>query len=262
MSRSHPFPTGAAAVVRCVSVGLVLLGLGLAPARVAARKAEEIKESKSTFESGGKTITVERFEPKGDGKYPAVLVVHGADGFALTGNHYKELSRAVARKGYVALLVHYFERTDTKAGDGKTIKQHFKTWAETVADALAFAEKQPNVDAKRIGLVGVSLGAYLSVSLAAFDPRIKAVVEYFGGIPKEVADGLKKTPPILILHGDADKLVPVEEAHKLERVLKDKNQPYEIKIYAGQGHGFTGEAGTDALRRTIGFLDKHLKKQP
>ena len=47
---------------------------------------------------------------------------------------------------------------------------------------------------------------------------------------------------------------------KLEQVLREKGLPFESKIYPGQGHGFKGDEAKDALRRTVQFLDKHLKK--
>lgn len=225
-------------------------------------KDDAIKMTKSSFNSGGKTIEVERFEPVKEGKYPAVLVVHGADGLQYEPwrKVYRGHAQELARHGYVALIVHYFDRTGSKVGDAKTNKEHFVTWMGTLGEAIAYTAGLPNVDGKRIGLLGVSLGSYLSLSLAAFDPRVGAVVEVFGGMPPQVAGTLKKMPPTLILHGDADKLVPVAEARKLETVLKDKEIPYEIKIYPGQGHGFTGAAAKDALQRGRAFFDKHLKK--
>jgi dipeptidyl aminopeptidase/acylaminoacyl peptidase len=65
-------------------------------------------------------------------------------------------------------------------------------------------------------------------------------------------------PPVLILHGERDRLVSVDKARKLERALKAKNLAYEIKLYATQGHGFTGHEAQDAFERTFKFLDKHL----
>ena len=90
--------------------------------------------------------------------------------------------------------------------------------------------------------------------------RISAVVEYFGGLPELLAANLEKMPPVLILHGDADQVVPVKEAESLERRLKEKEIPFEVKIYPGQGHGFVGKDALDASRRTLSFLDKHVKK--
>lgn len=66
-------------------------------------------------------------------------------------------------------------------------------------------------------------------------------------------------PPILTLHGDADQLVPLEQARILDEVLKKAGVPHELKVLAGQGHGFQGEAGVEADKSAWEFLDKQLK---
>ena len=87
-----------------------------------------------------------------------------------------------------------------------------------------------------------------------------AVAELFGGFPKEIEPNAATLPPVLILHGEADTVVPVSEAHRMESICKRHNIPYEIKIYRGQGHGFTGLAQMDAMRRIVNFLRKNLQR--
>ena len=60
-------------------------------------------------------------------------------------------------------------------------------------------------------------------------------------------------------HVAGRRVVPVEEARKLERLLKDKGQPCEIKVYPGQGHDFDAATTRDAGQRTKEFLDRRLK---
>lgn len=216
----------------------------------------------ATFDSGGKPIAVEVFEPKGDGKHPAVLIFHGAGGMQIGGPAFLETSRRLAGAGYVAMVVHYFDRTGTSRADGDAMAQHYRTWMDTLADAIAYAKARPDVDPDRVGLVGFSLGAYLALSEASRNEGVAAVAEYFGGLPRELAAGLTKMPPTLILHGDADSVVPVSEAKALEKLLTEKMLPFEIQIYVGAGHGFTGETGQDAFRRVQAFLDKHVRDKP
>lgn len=242
---------------------MLALGAGLAfggsgrPATAA--EGLEIVESKASYESQGKTIAVERFEPKAAGKYPVVLVIHGAGGMTIGGPWFRESARGLARRGYVAHVVHYFDLTGTTVADPSTMKAKFPAWLKAVADGVTNAAKQPNVDARRVGLLGFSLGSYLSLSLATFDPRVLAVVEYFGGLPDVLAKGVKSLPPVLILHGDADPIVPVSEATELEALCKEKKVPHEVRIYKGQGHGFFGDDALDAFRRTSTFFDTHVK---
>jgi|GEM_PF-604815 carboxymethylenebutenolidase len=229
----------------------------VAPAEAAV--ALDVVESKGSYESQGKTISIETYEPKAPGKYPAVLVIHGAGGMTIGGPLFRESARLLAKRGYVAHIVHYFDLTGTKIADLPTMKANFPAWMKAVADGVTNVSKQKNVDPDRVGLLGFSLGSYLSLSLSMYDPRVLAVVEYFGGLPDVLVKDVKTLPPTLILHGDADRIVPVSEAKALEKLFQEKKVPYEVCIYQGQGHGFLGEPGLDAIRRSLAFFDKHVK---
>ncbi len=251
-----------------VSCSLLLLG-GTTPALWAAESGDgvRVRESRGTFTSGTKAVTVDRFEPEAQGKYPAVILVHGADGFAEHTATLMEFARMLARTGHVALVVHYFERTDTRVAKGKayidaeTIEANFVTWMATLADAVTFATKQPNVDPRRVGLLGFSLGAYLSLSVATLDSRVGAVVDFYGGLPAYFCNLFKKFPPVLILHGKEDKIISVDEATKLERLFKERKLTYEMKLYPRQGHVFKGDDARDAAHTAIRFLKKYLHDQ-
>ena len=218
-----------------------------------------IVESVASFESLGKTIGVERFEPEAAGKYPAIVILHGAGGMDVGGPEFRAYGRELARRGYVAEIVHYFDQTGVKHAGGATIARSFSSWLVTIGDGLSSLEKRANVDPKRIGLLGFSLGSYLSLSLAGHDRRVSAVVEYFGGLPDFFSRNLKRFPPTLILHGEDDRIVSVAEAHRIERLLTERKFPFEIRLYPGQGHRFTGADEADAYARSLAFLDKHVK---
>jgi carboxymethylenebutenolidase len=181
------------------------------------------------------------------------------------------LGRTLAARGYLVLVPHYFDRTATRAEDlvddegvkpegAQIMARHESAWLGTVRDAIDFAADLPGADRKRIGLVGFSLGAALAVSQAAHDPRIGAVVDYVGGLPFDEKSQIRTMPPVLILHGDDDKLVPLEWSQRLGNMLKDKGFPCEMHVYAGQGHYFSEADLRDAERRTLAFLDHHLNR--
>ncbi len=221
-----------------------------------------IVESIATFESLGRTIGVERFEPGGAGKHPAIVILHGAGGMAVGGPEFREYGRELARRGYVAEIVHYFDQTGIKRADGATIARSFSSWLVTIGDGLTHLERRPNVDPRRIGLLGFSLGSYLSLSIAGHDRRVSAVVEYFGGLPEFFSRNLQRFPPTLILHGEDDRVVSVAEARRIERLFTEREFPFEIRLYPGQGHRFTGADEADAHARSLAFLDKHVKGRP
>ena len=129
---------------------------------------------------------------------------------------------------------------------------------KTLWDAISFVEVQHNVDQSRIALIGFSLGAYLSLANSAIDFRVKVVVEFFGGMPKEMKLLMRRLCPVLILHGEDDATVPVDEAYHLQKLLEKKKMPYEMKIYPAVGHGFDSETWKDAGARSLEFLKKYL----
>lgn len=262
-------------MVRPVAVLLALCALSVAPAQARTRAC--------TFNSGGKPIRVEVYEPEGAGKLPAVLLLHGFDG--PEGKHYRALADGLARVGHVVFLVHYHGSTCTKKEQlpglckafqatlkdaGKPmpprLRKAFLTWKAAARDALAFARKYPRVDGERVGALGISAGGFLATALAS-DPanQLNCVVECFGGIPREFVPAVKQFPPTLILHGSRDEVVPASEAEALARLLKGRKLPFEMTIYDGVGHCFVNDTGDmawraalDAHGRTVDFFERHL----
>jgi carboxymethylenebutenolidase len=216
-----------------------------------------ITQSQASFQSGGKDIRLDCFLPAANGqRFPAVIGLHGSG-----GGHagMADPASLLAERGFAVYVLHYFDRTGTAEIDSlQTVFRHFPVWMKTLWDAVSFVAGQPQVDPERIGLLGFSLGAYLALSAAAIDSRIQAVVEFFGGMPKEMKLFTRRLCPVLILHGEQDKTVPVEEAYHLRQILEKKQIAYEMQIYPGVGHRFSGETWRDAGLRTLAFLREHL----
>jgi dienelactone hydrolase len=215
-----------------------------------------IIQSELTFQSGGKSIRVDAYLPETSASgVPAVVALHGAGGNVAGMERY---ASALAAEGFAVYVLHYFDRTGTVSADKPAIFRNFPVWMKTLWDAISFVETQPPVDRSRIALLGFSLGAYLSLATSAIDPRVRVVVEFFGGMPKEMNLFMRRLCPVLILHGEADATVPVAEAYHLQKLMEKKGIPYEMKIYSGEGHGFESEIWRDAGLRSLQFLKKYL----
>ena len=65
-------------------------------------------------------------------------------------------------------------------------------------------------------------------------------------------------PPVLTIHGDADKTVPYQHAVRLHKALKEKGVENELLKIPGGGHGGFSSAETQKIFVTIdAFLRKH-----
>lgn len=240
-----------------------------------------------SFRSGGHDVRVRRFDPKVEGKRPAVVLLHGCDGWEQLKT-YETAAKTLASDGHVALIVRYFDRSKTPdevvdadraefvrwLRGGKVLKKdsraraHFTEWCGAVCDAVSHARTLPNVDPSRVAIVGLSLGGFVAMGAAPkCDPPVSAVVEMFGGVPEEMHKGLGKLPPVLILHGEEDELVSVAEAYKAAGVVAAQKQKVEIEVHKGVGHFFfrPGTKQPDGIelmkgqRKAREFLKQHLE---
>ncbi len=103
--------------------------------------------------------------------------------------------------------------------------------------------------------------------LPIFQPFLPA----FGKIPEDPAERAarsqaispayhvsSKTPPTLIIHGDADLLVPIQQSQLFMKKLEEAGVPHELVVRPGKAHGWP-TLGED-VGIFVDWFDKHLKK--
>jgi len=111
-----------------------------------------------------------------------------------------------------------------------------------VADLLDLAERSHRFE------------AHYTHSLVG--PLPAAHDEHVRRSPLTQADGI--TAPVLLLHGDADEVVPVEQARALAHRLDQLGRRVELHVYEGEGHGWgRPDVVVDELTRIESFLATH-----
>ncbi len=223
------------------------------------------------FESRGQETLLLEYATGGRDSRPAVLLLHGASGFDRFQSLYDRHSSELAANGLRVYVVMYYTSRDLSVmtGDNRENRQRhyrerFASWVETCVAALDFVSELPGTDRDNIAILGFSQGAYIAVGVAGTDHRVAALVEKYGGLPSAMTDEIDRLPPTLIIHGDADRVVPVSEAYSLATFLDGIGAHYEIEIYKDAGHGFDGIQGStdalDAVERTVDFLKAVLQQ--
>ena len=71
----------------------------------------------------------------------------------------------------------------------------------------------------------------------------------------------KDSAPLLLLHGDGDKLVPLKQSEILLAKYKEAGAPAELFTFKGSGHGFWNpDPGfTESMDRAVSFFRDKLK---
>jgi carboxymethylenebutenolidase len=238
---------------------LALLAL-LVPAAYAA----DIQGKQVMLPSSERQVHVVQFKAPGETPRPSVLLLHGAGGFDRRLPEYNRYASALANEGIDAYLVYYYsDRDDQMMSHGVDVfEQRYAAWAKTVDELADNLTKQKDSNGK-VALIGFSNGGILATGASTLDPKINAAVIYYGTDPWPLGTRAKRFPPLLVLHGDADQVIPVEAGKELAQEAKQLGGRVDLVIYPGQSHGFGADFAkkdaTDALNRTIAFLKKELQ---
>ncbi len=228
-----------------------------------AARADDIAGEKLTLPAQERDVQVTYFRAPGNDPRPAALLLHGANGFDSQIADYNRYGAELANAGIDAYLVYYYSKMDERAlSRGSDIfASRYAAWTRLVSDLADNLRKQKNANGK-IGLIGFSNGGILATGASARDPNISAAVIYYGTPPFPMEVAATRFPPLLILHGDADSIIPVEQGRRLADLAKQSGGAAELVIYPGERHGFGARLqtanGADALARTIAFLRREL----
>jgi carboxymethylenebutenolidase len=228
-----------------------------------ATQASEIAGQKLVLPAAERQVHVTYFRASGTAPRPAVLLLHGANGFESQIAGYNNYASELATHGIDAYLVYYYSDTDEQnmSGGNDVFVKRYSAWTRLIGDVAGDVLRNSDSNGK-IGLVGFSNGGTLAGGTAARDPRITAAVIYYGTSPFPMDAPVNRFPPLLILHGDADTIIPVEQGQHLAQFAKELGASAELVIYPGERHGFGARLqtanGTDALNRTIAFLTQQL----
>jgi len=180
-------------------------------------------------------------------------------GYAIYKGSFDQLPPKVrdyfAAKGYTVLFLHYFDAT----GSSMPSRQNYVLWAKAVEDLVRECQSTPAWADRKIALMGLSLGASVALAAGSQNARVSAIADWYGSLPDDFLPKLKGMPPLLILHGNRDDVIPIINAQQLVRLCGMEHFACESHFYQDQGHGFMKGALEDADARTLDFFARTMK---
>ena len=180
---------------------------------------------------------------KGPKKKPAVIIVHDWDGI---GEYEKKRAKMVAELGYVAFAADIYgkdvrpksmEESATLSG---SYKKNIPLLRDRIKAAYDTVSKMPNVDPKKIAVMGYCFGGTTALELARSGADIKGAVSFHGGLstpdPKDASNIKGK---VLVLHGADDTYVPEKEVLAFQNEMRNAKVNWEMVSYGGAVHSFS-----------------------
>ena len=218
---------------------------------------------------------------------PAVALLHGWGGNA---QYLLPFARLLHAAGFAVLLLDARNHGRSDADDFSSMVK----FAEDLEHGLDWLEAQPEVDAGRIGVLGHSVGAAAALLVAPRRPRVRAVVSiaafaHPGELMRQMmaAQRIPYWPvgwwvlryiekqinaryddiapvntirriacPVLLVHGEQDRTVPVADAHAIYGNRPGAN--VELWTLPDAGHGSVRRIESHGAR-IVAFFDAALR---
>lgn len=223
-------------------------------------------------------------------RYPVVVDVYGGPGHThvLSGMRNWLIDQWLADQGFIVVAIDGRGTPGRGRDWERALYQKFGSVPldDQVAGLQALAAQVPQMDLKRVGIVGWSFGGYMSALAVLRRPDVfhagiagapvcdwedydTHYTERFMGLPRDAAaaykDGnlLTHAPklarPLLIVHGTADDNVYFRHALRLCNGLFRAGKHYEFMPMPGFAHGVGGPGVTERLwERYLQFFRQHL----
>ncbi|MFO3703469.1 alpha/beta hydrolase [Xanthomonas codiaei] len=207
-------------------------------------------------------LALDVYQPQGAVDAPVVVFFYGGTWKRGSRANYRWVGRALARQGVVAMVADYRKYPQVGLQGFMTDAASATAWGYRHAQAYGG-------DPKRLAVMGHSAGAHIAALLGTdarwlhaqdLEPRQLCgvvglagpydflpmtdpeLVEIFGDAPAaqrqsqpvEYVGG--DEPPMLLLHGDADRVVELENSSTLQKALHRKGGVAALKVYPGMGH--------------------------
>ncbi|MBN2462061.1 MAG: alpha/beta fold hydrolase [Dehalococcoidia bacterium] len=182
------------------------------------RYATEFPSAHSTQHEENNTVLGEYFQPRHADHAPLAIIVHGWGDRSLIPCRF--LARTLAKKGIASFILYLVFHSSRMPEIMKnrlplilTPDEWFEGYRASVIEVrqiIDWANTRPELDKEQIGVIGISLGGFVSSIAMGLDKRIKAGVFIISGGNSEKITWITKNESLVKGHGCTE-----EECHQI-----------------------------------------------
>ena len=228
----------------------------------------------------------------GDTPPPLVVYVHGGPSWAWIDDFGDSLTQLLAAAGYAVLRpnVRGSWGRGVAFADAVVCDMGGKDFQD-ILSGVDYLVEQGMVDGKRVAIAGGSYGGFMAAWAVTQTHRFKTAImlagvsdfhsfhaqsriydwdmRFLGGNPLDqpelyrarsaITYAARVQTPTLIIHGEVDQDVPINQAHAFYRALRERHVPVEFVIYPREPHGVNErEHQLDLEERILRWLERYL----
>lgn len=252
---------------------------------------EYITEELCAERDGNKIYGVVYIPQDAGEQMPAVIFSHGFGGNYQVGAQY---AQALSEKGYVVYCFDFCGGSPGSRSGGSILEMSIFTEQADLEAVITMLQGLDYVDENNLFLIGTSQGGAVSAITAAdHQEEVRGAIllypafclvdqtkERFASVEDipdtyfslwmtvgrayaenlldydiyEAISGYEKD--VLILHGDADDIVPLSYSEKALEIYSSAR----LEVFPGAGHGFYGEDAQRAIDLMLEYLESHRDK--
>lgn len=216
--------------------------------RISARAVEYSHDGK-TFEG------VLAFDDARTGKRPAVMIAH-----AWAGRSQMEIdfARRIAAMGHAGFALDLYGKGVLGAGSEENQRlmtpfiEDRAMLAGRLSHILSVVRTLPEVDSRRIAIIGFCFGGLCALDLARSGADIAGAASFHGLLGAPAKAGTRKIRArIIMFHGWDDPMATPADVLAVTRELTVAGADWQLHAYGGVKHAFTNKAANDPNFGTV-----------
>ncbi|WP_436913425.1 dienelactone hydrolase family protein [Acinetobacter schindleri] len=181
--------------------------------------------------------------PESDTPVPGVIVAPEWWG---RNDYTEQRARELAEHGYAALAIDMYGDKKVTTASNQAYEWMMQTFEDpdTIVNrataALNTLAAQEEVDADKLAAIGFCYGGKVALDLARSNAPLQAVATFHANLsPKAPAQEGQVQAEILVLHGEQDSMVSLDDIESFRKEMQAANVKHDVIIFKDAKHGFS-----------------------